>query len=70
VARDAVSKLKNKSNGKSQKANGKSKEKTKFENRNWKLEIEDANPKRAASAKFIAARFAICPLRFAFCLAL
>jgi hypothetical protein len=43
---------------------------TKFENRNWKLEIEDANPKRAVSARFIAARFAIGLLRFAFCLAL
>jgi hypothetical protein len=70
VARDAVSKLKDISNGKTQMANGKSKENTKFENRNWKLKIEDVNPKRQVSARFIAALFAICLLRFAFCLAL
>jgi hypothetical protein len=70
MARDAVPKLKNISNGKGQMANGKSKENTRFENRNWKLEIEDVNPKRAVSARFIAARFAIYLLRSAFCLAL
>ena len=70
MARDAVPKLKNNAIGKTQMANGKSKENTKFEKRNWKLEIEEANPKRAVSVRFIAARFAICVLPFAFCLAL
>jgi hypothetical protein len=43
--------------------------KTKFENQDWKLEIEDANPQGAVSARFIGARFAIYHLSVAFCLA-
>jgi hypothetical protein len=37
---------------------------TKFENQDWKLEIEDAKPKGAVSPGFIAPRFAICALPF------
>jgi hypothetical protein len=69
MERDALPELKTKEQVKWQKANRKwqmAKVKTKFENRNWKLEIQDAKPERVISPRLIAASFAICLLRFAF----
>jgi hypothetical protein len=64
MERHAIPKLKNKSNGKSQKANGKSKENTKFENRNWKLKTQTHNARSPRGSLLHVLRFAFCVLPF------